>query len=352
MRTWSLAEEIYRALHDWPKIAAFFLAGCLIGWLVSLAIPGPYRAAMKLYVGLNPYRAQEDAKFLSSVAPRYSNLDDYKNWQMSQLNAALFLEDSIQETLQALRQQNPAWENVSEDELRRMLRTEWRTAGEWELVAEHRQEELATQAAASWGKIGMSRLEVAVDSARELIRIDQQSGAVAEQIASNQSRLEQIAAGQLKLKEWLVSLGAAPQNQMLEETQRWQILGLVSALATFEPAWMRLLDEQPGAESLPGDYEEWVQQVLVLIDQEIPILEQSIDGLYQKLASLQKQYAAQSDLSLGLSPNLEIQSMALDAANRVRPTGVWALLGGILGLGTWVLVELVRITRRVDARNG
>jgi hypothetical protein len=65
---------------------------------------------------------------------------------------------------------------------------------------------------------------------------------------------------------------------------------------------------------------------------------------------LEGEYSIESANSLGLSPNLEIEQFGPLSTQVVRPATTLALAGGFIGLLLWLLIELVRITRRVQAR--
>jgi hypothetical protein len=124
-------------IHRWPTLIAFTLIGCLVGWGVSLFYPPFYRATASLYVGLNPYRAFNDTTFLALANPDYTNIDDYNNWQMSQLNAAIYLDEIIQTTLDRLQERDDAGvqlaQGATQEAASRMANC-WRM----ELIAEDR----------------------------------------------------------------------------------------------------------------------------------------------------------------------------------------------------------------------
>ncbi len=136
---WSLAEELYRAFHQWPIILLFVVAGSLTGWVLAYLLPADYRAAQQVYVGLNPYRSFSDANFLALARPKYSNIDDYKNWQMAQLETVIFLEPIISETLTKLKDLDPYWQSYSAAQIKDLFEADWRSAGVWSLVAYHRE---------------------------------------------------------------------------------------------------------------------------------------------------------------------------------------------------------------------
>lgn len=352
MRSWSLSDELYRTFHQWPKISLFFLIGCLIGWIVSLVFPSNYRASATVYVALNPYRTYEDSNFLANVNPEYTNLDDYKNWQMGQLNTAIFLDEIIQETLDRLKEQDQAWTSVDAKQLREQLRAEWRSAGKWSLVAEDQDAELAAQAAETWGETVYERVAVAVDAARELITTDSKVEMVINNRDKTQLRLRQLETTRDQLESWMVTAQELPANEQIEVDERWQVLELVTNIALFEPYWMDVLENQPGDLASRIEYIEWIGLVLSKIEVEIPGLQASIEHLANEQTALEQQYTEQFALSLGLSPNLEFERVEIAPAGKIQPVGLLTLLGGICGLLVWLFKELVRITNevKVDAQ--
>ena len=347
MRSWSLSDELYQTFHQWPKISLFFLIGCLIGWVVSLILPVNYRASTTIYVALNPYRTYEDSNFLANVKPEYSNLDDYKNWQMGQLNTAIFLNEIIQETLNRLKEQDQAWMSVDVNQLRDQLLAEWRSAGKWSLVAENRDAELALQAAETWGEIVCERIGTAVDAARELITIDYKIEAAVQSYNEAQSRLQQFELARDQFKSWIATAQELPAEEQIEFAELSQVLGLVTDLAQLEPSWMDVLENQPKTTSSRNDFIEWTGEVLSKIEVEIPDLEASVEHLEDGQTDLEQQYAEQFTLSLGLSPNLEVERIETVPAVRVQPTGIMTLAGGMCGLLLWLFIELVRISNQV-----
>ena len=137
LKAWSLAKELYRSFHQWPVILLFMGVGALVGWSLTFMLPANYRAVEQVYVGLNPYRAFSDANFLAVARPKYSNIDDYKNWQMSQLETVIYLDTFMDATLDRLRKQDPYWDNMDANQLFNILEADWRTAGVWSLIATH-----------------------------------------------------------------------------------------------------------------------------------------------------------------------------------------------------------------------
>ena len=136
MNTWNLRTEILAAAHRWYWVVASFLLGALLGWLISLIWPAPYRAVQDIYVGLNAYRTTRDL-YISEVAEaQFRNQDDYKNWQMGQLNSLAHSDEFLTETLFRLRETDQDWQEVDLSELRAMLAIAWRNTGDWHFSAQ------------------------------------------------------------------------------------------------------------------------------------------------------------------------------------------------------------------------
>ena len=343
---WSLREELYHAFHRWPMIAAYFIMGCLIGWVISFLFPPYYRAVTQIYVALNPYRTYSDTKFLALTRPKYSNIDDYKDWQMTQLESVIYLDEFMELTLDQLRKQDPSWENSSVEALRQLLEADWRSAGTWSLIASSAEAELAFQASVTWSVIVVERVKSAIEAARQTFMIDQDLKAIADRKLDLSLRLNALDSSKAELEDWKESAKGLPPTQPLEPYIRWQILSQVTRLAEFTPAWTGILEKQPVEDASPGVYVSWIDRILLVIDQEIRLLQEQILSLEKNKAELSKSYNEMSEASLGLSPNLEIESVEKRSPEKVRPTTTFVLIGGTIGFLIWILTQLVMITRK------
>jgi hypothetical protein len=349
-RFWSLRDEYYRLFHRWPTMVAFFALGCLLGGLLSYLWPSYFKASRDIYVGLNAYRTYSDTSFLALAKPRYANIDNYHYWQMNQLNTILSMDSLLQETLDELRMLDPYWVGVDIQELRDRLDTDWRTAGAWSLNVSHPDRERASQALEVWSKIAVKRVQSAVGSARSTFMIDQELEQTAKDLFAAQQRQQTLTASQASLEDWLEFSTTLPQDQPLSPVEKWRVFSVTSALALDDPAWSLILESQPDADAAPDAYHDWASQVLAQIDLELAALPSRIAALEQERAALEEQYSAESALSLGLSPNIEIEQFGTPNSRIFRPTTTLILVGGFLGLLLWLLIELVKITRRVQAR--
>jgi len=347
MKTWSLREEILNLFHQWWQIMVCILLGGALGWTAAWLWPSPYHAVTTLYVGLDAYRSYADREFAAYANQPYTNLDDYKNWQMSQLDEIIYQDDILQAALSELQQQDQAWQQVTAPELRKILQAEWRSAGKWSLVAVSASAKMAAQASQTWSQVVIKRIEAAISSAQEMLRLDIHMQAVAKEQAQLKTRLAALQNARRELTEMRQELTGYPADQALETRQRWLVLAFVAPLADYSPTWVALLAEQPSPEALPAVYLAWLAQVEVVVDLELPTVQNQSKALEQESANMLADYTLQSQASLGVSPNLIIAARpdTPTEVSIVRPTRLLILIMAGLGLLVWLLMRLVQIAR-------
>ena len=195
-----LRDEIFEAAHRWPIIVASVLVGSLIGILVSSIWPSPYRATLELSVGLNPYRVSDDDYISEFAGVPFRNADDYKYWQMLQLNALVLSDDYLDETLERLREIDEHWQEVSVEELRKIFQVYWRNAGTWRIAAEVSKTQLAEQAVETWRDVILEKTEASIASAQEIFLLELQIQAIRDSLLKVRIRSDLL----LEVEETLV----------------------------------------------------------------------------------------------------------------------------------------------------
>lgn len=342
---WQLREELYRAFHNWPLLVAFFLLGALLGWLAGYVWPPYYRATREVYVALNPYRTYSDARFLALAKPRYSNIDNYHYWQMNQLETVIYRDRLVRTALENLRREDPYWNAVDEAQFRRMLDAEWRTAGAWRLTAAHADPQRARQAALAWSDLATQSAAQAITAARETLVLDQQLTQAAAAQLENQLRVKSMIGAEQSLRAWLETAAGLDPAAALPPDLRWQVFSLTTAYATDDPAWQALLADQPAPDAPVSTFLSWAQAALGRLQAELAVLPAQTAALEAENAGLKERFKTAADDSLGLSPNLDIESFGEIEIRTVRPASTLALVGGFVGLLAWLLAQVGRATR-------
>ncbi len=348
INTWNLRDQILLAAHRWHWIAAFIISGALLGWLAGSIWPAPQRATFDLIVNLNACRAPDDSYVAELAQEQIRNLDDYKNWQMGQLEGLALSDDFLDETLARLNAQDSAWQNTTTGELRAMLALDWRNAGVWHLRAENADPARAAQAVQTWGQVIVERVAAAVEHARTLVAIDSRlavNAAAHSELAQRAVLLESL---QEAVTSWHTRLSARPADQILPTAERWRCLAAASSAADWTPAWQAQLARTPGPNAAAVEIADWLGSVLALIEVELSDLPARQALLKREYAELAPHYARAASGSLALSAGLEVKLLSADspALESLRSPASSALIGGMLGLLAWGFAALVQLSRR------
>lgn len=347
---WSLRDEIYHTAHRWPVLSLFCLVGVLTGWLFSLFWPSPYRATKELYVGLSIYRAAEDANNAKFAGITFYNADDYKNWQMANLNTMVVMDPIVDQILASLRTSDTYWNDIPRAELAGMLHVYWRNAGKWRLVAEHQEAARAKQIVLAWEETAVQVIDTAVLQAQEVINLDIQMQQLAAQKTSLLEQLAEKEAARQELQNAQGFLKSLPADKVLSELERWQIWLPVSQVVT-SPEWLEILNNFPVEPSPVHAYLPVVEKAIAANDLEIRSLNGQIARFSEENTRLAAAYTQASEKSMGFSPNLKIDRITEEAPQitHIRPTGVLVLVGASLGFILWLLYTLVSINHKAKS---
>ena len=346
---WSIRDEILNSTHQWPLVFSFCLVGILIGWGISIFWPTSYRVSKEIYVGINPYQALTDRSASEHANVQFNNPDDYKNWQMANLNVLIQTDWMIDETLLNLQNQDDYWKGASREDLARMLKVNWRNAGKWRLVAESDDPSRAAQVLAVWHDTVIKNVQNAVGEAQNTLVLDTQL----QSFSSDQTRAISRLAELIQLREtvatYLKTASSWHADYQPSQDEYWELWYTV-AQTDFDPAWEPLLEAFPIDGSPASSYIDWLNQVDIVLDQAIRTLEAQSKALQVQIDETGARYKDASNKSFGLSGNLQVEKIRRRPPEQyaIRPTGLLILVGGILGLLLWIILWLVRITLKAN----
>jgi hypothetical protein len=345
MNDWSLREAVLDASHRWYWIVFLCLVGAFTGWLFAIARPSPSQATLELYVGLNIYQAADDRNAAEYAGLPFGNINDYKNWQMANLNSLIYMDSIVNETLRRLQAQDPYWLDVSTAELTGALHAYWRNAGKWRLEVELPDPRRASQAVSVWQDVVVERVHQAVIQSRNALSLSSQIRTVADARIQAMARLAQVIDTRDKLAEWQVKLEGDLETHPVEEGDR-QLIWLLLVEAGKDPSWQPVLQSFPVPQSVNGAYRSWLVSVMPLVEEQLSGLQEQISFLEKQEQDLSAQYAQASRESLGLSAELEVQQIANTQPEQdiLRPIGQLMLIGSFLGFALWVVVWLVKLS--------
>jgi len=340
-RTWRLQQELYKLFHQWHIMILIVGIGFFVGWMISYICPSKYRAISEIYVALNPYRTYSDTTFLALTHPKYSNLDNYLFWQMSQLEEVVYLSAIVNESLNQLQQIDPYWKTITEENFREMLEVDWRAAGKWSFIVEHYDPEHAEQAAITWSDFASNTVKNAVIAAQETFMIDQELQSIEDKKIEAQLRIEKLNQTNKSILDWKKTTRDNDLDLAIDNNLKWEIINIITLAADFSPLWQDILNKQPSSEAALKYYNSWINQVSITIDNEIQALQEETTSLEQKDDQLSDHYKEVSYESLGLSPNLAIENVVNYNSELIRPTSTISLIGGGVSLFLWLFIKLI-----------
>jgi len=346
---WSLRNEILRTTHRWPIIFLFCIGGILLGWAISFFWPSPQRAAKEIYVGLNVNHALNDRNASEHAGVQFNNPDDYKNWQMTNLNVFVKMDLIVAETLSRLQKQDEFWMNEQREDFAQSLNVNWRNAGIWRLVAEGYDPFHNSQAITAWHDIALENVQGAIEEAQKSLALDAQLSALATAQAQMVTHLAELTHNRETMESWLTAISLRPKDQLISQSEFTQIQ---QAFSDTIPKQTRvsILDTLPAPEAPNHKFIEWLEETITTLDQEILTTQSQLQALEKQNQETFIQFSDASRRSYGLSANLHVREITSDPPENyiVRPTGLLILAGGLLGLLLWTLLWLARISLRSD----
>ncbi len=318
---WNIRSEIYDLLHRWPLVFLVFLLGSLLGWGAGWLVPSPYRAEFELYVAYNGDRI-------------YRNSDDYKNWQLSELEIYIYSDDMLASALDRLRQTDAYWNDFSVTEIRPALHTYWRNAGKWRLVAEWDQPERAAQIASAWGAAVVENTRQAVEQGRLAMELGDRIRALSREEAQLAQRIARLAGISRALIDWKSAASLTASDRPLDVLERWRLQSLAAGFSDLNPAAQILLTQYPPADAPVQEVIPWADLLSQTVADEQTNLQGQEAELAQRREELTRQWEAASGTSRNLTADLYVEQIAdiTPKGEPVRITASLALIGGLLGL--------------------
>lgn len=336
---WLLKEMILKITHRWDILFIFLLTGGLVGGLISYLLPSQYQASRNIYVGLNAYRFADDSFVESLAGQPFRFADDYKDWQMEQLNDLALSEEFIHETLDLLLSEDPDWQSITVRDFREMADLSWRNVGEWRLVVNAGDSSIATKAVLAWEEILLARVEEAIGHARRLVSLDVELKQLAETKYRLDLRRGDLDFVQNKLSGHNDDLKSMPEGSIIPSRTHSNIMSMVSRVADRTLAWDRILDEAPAIGSTVDSVENWISEVDALIKAELTLLPSQIASINDTYTSLSEHFSKEAAMSYGLASTLVVEAdeeISVDL-EIIRKKGVFILVGAIIGLLGWIL---------------
>jgi hypothetical protein len=293
-----------------------------------------------------------DDDYIAEIAEvPFRNADDYKYWQMQQLDALVFSDDYLEETLVRLTEIDGYWYGKSVEDLRDMLRVYWRNAGRWRLAAEVSESQYAEHAVETWRDVILEKTNESIIDAQKIYFIDLKLQGTRDTLSKAQSRLELLSNIKVAFDQWYEVAGSSSRTGVLDPSERWWLISLASQAAGLNLGWQSLLVSFPSPNAVMEEYLPWVEQVLIAIEAESEAITLQIEELEHQSEILLSEWENSLQGGDGLAATLTIEKLSdmEPSVRKLRSTFTAALVGGLLGLLLWGVITLLRIHRGLES---
>jgi len=334
---WSWREDLLALAYRWYLWLAIFLLGCGVGWIGAKLLPAPYRAEADLGVFY-----QSDAIF--------RNVDDYKNWEMGQVQALILSDQLLTLVQERLSQQDPFWQTQTPADLRQRLHVYWRNAGVWHLVAEDRQPQRAVQLVKVWKAVILEEMGRIGELTHALKQIHTELLALGQAKVATQQRMTELQAMAAILQNWQPWGDPSLAAQPVPPLQRWRLQEIALRLDQDRSADQTLTAALPAQDAPAEDYQAWVEQALVAIETQTHLLQEQLPFLEERLQETTTRYNEVAAASWYLSVYVGVEDINAEvkAPRPLRAEAPSALIGGLLSLLFSLLVGVAITQRRQE----
>lgn len=311
---WTIRDELIYLSQRWPYLVLAFLVGSLLGWGLVSVLPSSYEAQTVWYVAVN-----------GDAEPR--NPDDFKNWQLLQLEAFLLSDPVLAETANRLGE-------TDLQELANRLETRWRNAGQWVLAARGGSAEQAQETAAAWAAAGLEQLTAAAGYAQEMLNLERSLRQARNDLSLLTSRQAVLEQASQSLQDSQTRLQNLPPDVPIDELERWNLALIAGQALDNDPAAGDLLAQMPTADAPASDYAAFLRLVETALAQQQVSLEARIGSLQAAYETDASAWQAAERSAHGISAFLTVEPLQegeITVTPRQNP-GLAALVGGILAL--------------------
>ena len=347
MNEWRLQKKLIQFIKSWPILIAVFLGSGLITWGAVHLFPPLQRATADLYIGIDITRVYDVSSAATYTIAEPFNVDDYKNWQLSQVNSIAISERLANLTLEKLQDLDPYWKNISVSEFKGMQDLNWYDVGTWRLQFQAPEIDRALQAVQVWREVLLQDLSRLIQESEDVLEFEGGMRASNTAILNLKTRttvlellIEEITAVQAELKK------ADPQQGM-DDSTREEIWLSIAGAAEEDSLWEQILDEIPEKDQPNLEYIFWMDQVLAVVESDYESHLAIMEALVSDHETLTEDYVREIEEAEGLSASLYFEEEGSQPEIiEFYPDTQMAFLGSIVGLLIYIIIWVMYSERQ------
>lgn len=339
MNEWKLREKLVQFINAWPILIAVFLLSGLIAWGAVHLFPPLQRATADLFIGIDITRVYDVSSLATYAKAEPFNVDDYKNWQLSQINGIATSERVANLTLEKLRDLDPYWEDVSAAEFQELQDLFWYDVGKWRLQFQAPEKKYALQGVQAWREILLQDLSRLIRESEDVLDFEGRMRASNTSISQLETRVAEMEFLTAEIAAIRGELENADPQQGIDDSTREDLWLLIAGAAEEDVLWEQVLDEIPERDQPHLVYILWLDQVQAAVESDLEGNQAIIEALVSDHELLTEDYLQEIKEAHGLSASLYIREETTQPKIiETYPDTQIALLGSLVGLLIYIII--------------
>lgn len=349
MNEWKLREKLVQFINTWPILIAVYLVSGLIAWGAVHLFPPLQRATADLFIGIDITRVYDVSSLAAYAKAEPFNVDDYKNWQLSQVQGIATSESIADLTLATLRNLDPYWEDVSTEEFQDMQELFWYDVGIWRLQIQAPENEFALQGVQAWREILLQDLSRLIRESEDVLELEGRMRASNTSISQLETRMIEMELLTAEIAVIRVELESADLQQGIDDSTREDLWLLIAGAAEEDALWEQVLEEIPERDQPRLVYILWLDQVLAAVESDLESHQAIIEALVSDHELLTEDYLREIKEAHGLSASLYIREETTQPKIiETYPDTQIALLGSLVGLLIYIIIWVMFSERQME----
>jgi hypothetical protein len=349
MDEWVFKEKIVRFIKSWPIFVLVFVGTGVFAALAVYFFPPVQIATAELYIGIDLTRVYDVASLARYSKTEPFNITDYKNWQLSQVQAISTSEEIATQVLSELRKQDPYWDEISAPEFMKMEELDWYDVGVWRLRIRADNESHSLHGVEVWYDTVFQELSRLIKESEDVLVIEGQKRAADDAIIDNKIQLKQLSELVEMIDGNITDLNGMDSEQVMADKTRNDIWDLVRQNTMDVPVWNQLLSNYPPSGQTISTYLIWLDKTLVQIDSETEKISSIIDILEDDKDLQTEDYIREIKEAEGLSASLYIEDHISEPfLESYYPTSVIGIIAAFTGLLIYIILWVMFFEVKVD----
>ena len=339
MDEWRFQKKIIKFIKTWPVMVFVFIGSGILAGLLVYLFPPVQKATAEFYIGIDMTRVYDVSSLASYAKTEPFNIDDYKNWQLSQVDSIASSDWIADQVLVELRNQDVYWEDISNTDFINMQDIDWYDVGVWKIRIQDRDGKHALNGVEVWRDVLLKELSFLVEESEDVLEIEGRLRAGNQAITSFEIRLIELEQLNKDVNSALEEMNTMDPEAKMTGSSKEQMWDLITGYASDDLLWDKTLSDFPAPGQSISTMTEWLNEVL---DRGLSEKENTLEikgSLERDQELILEDYRREIEEAQGLSASLYIKEQVSDPyLESYYPASVVGIIGSFVGLLVYIIL--------------